>query len=274
MGIRPAQAQPPAGPAHHLPDPRSRQRLAPLRALQLDQQHPVGRVRRILGGQVLEIGMDHRRARPPDLPATQYAVLDHPRMLGLGPALVRIELPMADVNVRRDALAAARLLPQMQVDQVQPAQLADTEPPVAQPGHDHLVPRRSQVADQRLPRAVGEHLRMTPPHRRCRAQRVGRKLPGHVPEEHPPPVGPGRQPLAVQLARQLLVGSLRSLELVEALQARGRAVQRALRVRFLPARHGLPYGPAYSAPTAAMYRLRSRIVTVSGDRLSNSSHRR
>ena len=177
--------------------------------------------------------MDHRRARPPDLPATQYAVLDHPRMLGLGPALVRIELPMADVNVRREALAAVRLLPQMQVDQVQPAQLADTEPPVAQPGHDHLVPRRSQVADQRLPRAVGEHLRMTPPHRRCRAQRVGRKLPGHVPEEHPPPVGPGRQPLAVQLVRQLLVSSLRSLELIEALQARGRAVQRALRVRFL-----------------------------------------
>jgi hypothetical protein len=33
---------------------------------------------------------------------------------------------MADVNVRRDALAAVRLLPQMQVDQVQPAQLADT----------------------------------------------------------------------------------------------------------------------------------------------------
>ncbi len=129
MGIRPAQAQPPAGPAHHLPHPRGRQRLAPLRALQLDQQHPVGRVRRILGGQVLEIGMDHRRARPPDLPATQDAVLDHPRMLGLGPALVRIELPMADVNMRRDALAAARLLPQMQVDQVQPAQLADTEPP-------------------------------------------------------------------------------------------------------------------------------------------------
>ena len=104
-GIRPAQAQPPE-PAHHLPDPRSRQRLAPLVGpFQLDQQHPVGRVRRILGGQVLEVGMDHRRARPPDLPATQYAVLDHPRVLGLGPALVRIELPMADVNVRRDALA-------------------------------------------------------------------------------------------------------------------------------------------------------------------------
>ncbi len=81
--------------------------------------------RGVLTGDVLEVCVHHRRADPLDQSAGHRAVLDPPGVLGLGPGPVRIAQPVADMQVRGTALAARRVLAPVQIDQVQPAQLAD-----------------------------------------------------------------------------------------------------------------------------------------------------
>jgi hypothetical protein len=114
-----------AAGAPHPADPGRRPRLPGVRAVELDQQHAVPGVSRVLGRHVLEVGVDHRRGHPADEPAADDAVLDPPLVLGLGPGPVLVGLPVADVDVGGTALPALGRLPQVQVGQVQPAELPD-----------------------------------------------------------------------------------------------------------------------------------------------------
>ena len=93
---------------------------------------------------------------------------------------------------------------------MQPAQLADPEPPVPQPGHDQPVPGRADRLPSSSPgrrrRASSDAGAATA----ARGQRVGRQLAAHVPQERPLPVRPGRQPGPVQLRAQLRVDAQRA----------------------------------------------------------------
>ena len=131
----------PLPPAQHPAGRVRRPRLPGVLAVQLHQQHAVPSVRGVLGGHVLEVGVDHRRAGPLDQPAGDHAVLCPPRVPGLGRRPVRVAVPVADVHVRRPALPAPRAVTQVQVGQVQPAQLADPEPPSA----SHVTTSRSRA---------------------------------------------------------------------------------------------------------------------------------
>ena len=166
-----------------------------------------------------------------------------PRVLGLGRGPVRVAVPVADVHVRRPALPARRAVAQVQVGQVQPAQLADPEPAVSQPGHHQPVPGRAHRLQQLLPGAVGRQLRMPAPLPR-RGQRVGRQLALHMAQERPLPVGPRRQPGQLQLRAQLRVDAQQRLLQVEPLHARRSRRQRALAERAPPGPPRLAIRPA------------------------------
>jgi hypothetical protein len=128
--MNPAQPGPPAGAAEHAPRRVRCPRPAVARPGKLDQQHPAASRRaRVLAGHVLEVRVDHRRADPPDQAAVHHPVHQVPRMLGLGACLVRVGVTVADVRMRGARLGAVRVLPQVQVRQVQPARLTDRNPP-------------------------------------------------------------------------------------------------------------------------------------------------
>ncbi len=124
------------------------------------------------------------------------------------------------MQVRSTALAALRVRTQVQVDQVKPAELADPQAPVGQPGHRQRVTGAVHHRQQLLPGPVREHLRM-PAMRPARRQRVGGHRGLNVPEERATAIGPGRQPGPVELAAQLTVDPYGRLIQVEALHARG-----------------------------------------------------
>ena len=93
------------------------------------------------------------------------------------PAAVDARLNPLLSKLRRPALPAPGVLPQVQVGKVQPAQFADPEPAVTQPGDHQPVPGRRGHPEQLVPRALGQRLRMPPPHR-PRGQRVEQAPPG------------------------------------------------------------------------------------------------
>ena len=173
--------------------------------------------------------MNHRRAGPPDQAAADHPVLQAPRVLRLGPRPVRVAVPVTDVHVRGPAVPARRVLVQVQVGQVQAAQLADPEAPVAQPGHHEPVPCRHDSLAEQVPGAVRQHLRVPAPDP-ARCQRIGGQLAAQVPQQRPVPVRPGRQPGPVQLPAQLPVDPQRGQVQVKPLQAGGRRRQRVLAI--------------------------------------------
>jgi hypothetical protein len=128
------------------------------------------------------------------------------------------------------ALPARRAVAQVQVGQVQPAQLPDPEPPVRQPGHHQPVPGGGHRFQQHLPGAVGRQLRVPAPLPR-RGQRIGRQLTLHMSQEGPLPVSPRRQPGQLQPRTQLRVDAQQRLMQVEALHARRGGRQGALAER-------------------------------------------
>jgi hypothetical protein len=124
---------------------------------------------------------------------------------------------VADVQVRGAALAAGRVLAQVQVDQVQSAELADAKPAVGEPGDHQPVPGGVHRLQQPLPGAVREHLRMSAV-RPLRRQRVGGQRRLHVPEERTAPVHTRRQPGRAELLAEFAVDAEGGVMQVEALQ--------------------------------------------------------
>lgn len=195
--------------------------------MQADQEHAVNGLGGVLGGDVLEVGVDHRRARPAHRPAAYGVVLPGPGCLGFDPGPVGVVLAVADVHVRPPALTARGLLAQVQVDQAQPAQLTDPEPAVGQPRDHHPVPRARHRPQQHLPGALGKHFRV-PAHLFGGRERVGRHAVQDVPEHRPPPIRPRRQPCCPQRLHQCRVHAVGAQAEVEALQASRRGLQRTV----------------------------------------------
>ena len=137
------------------------------------------------------------------------------------------------MNVRGAALPAGRAVPQMQVHQVQPAELTDTQASISQPGHRDGVAGAVHRGQQPLPCPVRQHLRM-PAVRAPGSQRVRRHLALHMAQERARPIGPGRQPAPVELPAQIAVHPERSLVQIEPFQAGRRRGERGLAVRTFP----------------------------------------
>ena len=74
-------------------------------------------------------------------PVTMPSSMRH-GCLVLASAPVRVVRAVADVHVRGAALSAGRALAQVQVDQMQPAQLANPKAAVTKPAHHEPVPSR------------------------------------------------------------------------------------------------------------------------------------
>jgi len=133
-----------SGAGQHPPCRYRRPRLPGLVTMQLHQQHPViGAATRVFGGDVVEVGVDHRRADPFDQSTAHGLAVDAPGVFGLRLGAVRVARAVTHVQVRAAALPARGVAAQMQVDQMQPTQLADPQAPVAQPGYDEAIPGRS-----------------------------------------------------------------------------------------------------------------------------------
>ena len=105
------------------------------------------------------------------------------------------------------------------------AEFTDPQAPVGKPGHHQTISRRVHRLQQRVSRAVGQHLRM-PAVRSPRGQRIGRHRRRGVPEEGTAPVHPRRQPARIEPPAQLGVDTQRGLVQVEALQTGRRGRQR------------------------------------------------
>ena len=143
-------------------------------------------------------------------------------------------------------------LPQVQVGQVQPAELADPQATVGQPGHDQPVPRRARHAQQALPGALGSIFGC-----RRRGPFGASGFDGIDVFRAPAATAagpPGSAASSGRASRPVPVHAQRRLVQVEALQAGRRRRQSRPPVKTHPARHGSPRGMRTSAPTIPMYR--------------------
>ena len=265
-----AQARAFPGACQHAPGPGRRPRFP--RPRLLDQQHPVPPlIAGILGGHVSEVGVDHRRADPLDQPAGHNAVLGPPRVLGLRLGPVRVAGAMADVQVRRAALAAGRAFPKVQVHQVQPAQFTDPQAPVRQPCHRQGIAGTAHRGQQLVPGPVGENL-MTAVRATVYSGLAGTAV-------FTCPRNDRRRSARDEACSRSAASRARCCRRGKTGAGRSPS-NRPQRSRACPgrtgasARHGSPSGMRTSAPTRPMYLSRSRSVTVSRPRHSRSSHRR
>ena len=196
-----------------------------------------------------------------------------PRVLGLGLGPVGVVGAVADVHVRVTALTAGRVLAQMQVDQVQPAELADPKARRRQPGHDQPVPR----GVHRLP-AASPALRRAASSDAGAAARLGASGLPAAGSSRGPATGAAGPPASaagsVQLLTELGVDAERGVVQVEALQAGRRGRQRGRRTGVCPSARARRTAQGSSRPPCPYSVPGPAVGPCRRSRHSRSSHRR
>ena len=249
--MRPGDAQPGAlpGAGQHSPGRDRRPRLTGLPAAQLHQQHPVtAAAARVLGGDVVKIGVDHRRADPLDQTAANDPALNVPRVLRFRLGAVGVVRAVAHVQVRGAAHARTG---RHRAGAGRPdAALAPlTDAPVASQDTTRRSRAERTAASKRSRAPSGSIFGCR---RRAPAARAGWPAPTSRawPRNTSSPIRACGQPAAVQRLAEFAVDAEGGLMQVEALQAHAAVIDNADGPygRF-PCRHGSPSGSRTSAPS-------------------------